>query len=100
MKYCSPLKYCLLVAALALCASLSAARAGTPYGVGDPAATEAGHTGISLNYFSTQIRGSEAQPVPNVTVTYGQTPKLEMDLLVGLAMAHASGLRAVSTRSE
>ncbi len=89
MKYCSSLKYCFL--ALALCTSLSAAHAGTPYNVDDPATTEAGHTGISLNYFSTQIRGSEAQSAPNITVTYGQTPKLELDLLAGLATARASG---------
>ena len=79
------------VIALALSTSLTAAQAGTPYNVDDPGTTEIGHTTVSLNYFSTQVRGSESQSAPNITVTYGQTPNLELDVLTGLATARISG---------
>jgi len=84
-------QYFFVLAAIALTHFATAARAGTPYSVDDPGTTEVNHTTISLNYFSTQIRGSEAQSAPNITVTYGKTPKLELDLLMGLATARTSG---------
>ena len=79
------------IIALAFSSFATAAYAGTPYNVDDPGTTEVNHTAISLNYFSTQILGSEAQSAPNITITYGKTPNLELDLLTGLATARTSG---------
>ena len=84
-------RFLFLLAALALNSLPTAARAGTPYNVDDPGTTEVNHTTISLNYFSTQVRGSEVQSAPNLTITYGKTPNLELDLLTGLATARTSG---------
>jgi outer membrane protein W len=79
------------IAILSISTIATAAYAGTPYNVDDPGTTEVNHTAVSLNYFSTQVLGSEAQSAPNITVTYGKTPNLELDLLTGLTTARASG---------
>lgn len=65
--------------------------AGPPYSVDDPGTAEAGRTNITVLFNSSQVRGSEAQQLPNITFGYGFSDRLELDWTSSLNSTRFSG---------
>lgn len=82
-------RYYRIALSLLLCLAASPVLAGPPYNVADPSTLEVKHYSILAVYQSSQVAGSETYALPSLTLSYGLTNSVELDLGMGLAAARS-----------